>query len=386
MTKVNLPASFMALFLGTAAATGAVGVMATSAQAAPVSAKVATLLNEAQDLATAGNYSAAMTKADEAKAAGSSQDDADMIRQVKQYIGARSGDPVMGGALGAKVKLANDYNAGRFHDVIADGEFLRRSGALDSQSVSIIAQSYYKTGNVTGCVRFVNTHITVASDVALDLQVRCAYETGDEVSQRLTLETLVGRSEKPENWKDLLSLSERMHGLSDHNALDISRIRLLAAGPETKNDYIQLAELALQFGDAAEAKSVIEKGMSDKLLNDDRSARMLTLAKRQAAANAANLSKSIAAAQALLQGDALVKVGEDMIGQGKAKEAIDIIQQGLKKPLKDAANGAIRLGQAYLAAGQKADARKAFAAVKEPETDATVAQLWTLASRLKAGV
>jgi predicted Zn-dependent protease len=66
---------------------------------------------------------------------------------------------------------------------------------------------------------------------------------------------------------------------------------------------------------------------------------------------------------------------------GKAKDAIGVIQQGLKKPMKDKANGQIRLGQAYLAAGQKADAVKAFAEVKAPEKDAMVAHLWSLAAR-----
>ena len=106
-----------------------------------------------------------------------------------------------------------------------------------------------------------------------------------------------------------------------------------------------------------------------------------SLAKTQAAANAANLQKNLAAARCQPQGDPLIKVGEDMIGQGKAKDAIPVIQEGLKKPLKDAANGQIRLGQAYLAAGQKADAVAAFAKVKEPAKDAMVAHLWSLVAR-----
>ena len=63
-----------------------------------------------------------------------------------------------------------------------------------------------------------------------------------------------------------------------------------------------------------------------------------------------------------------------------AKDAIGLIQNGLKKPLKDPANGQIRLGQAYLAAGQKADAKAAFTKVKAPEKDALVAHLWSLAA------
>ena len=120
--------------------------------------------------------------------------------------------------------------------------------------------------------------------------------------------------------------------------------------------------------------------MAAKLLTDDRSQRLLALAKQQAAANAANEAKALAAANAAPQGDDLVKVGENMIGEGKAKDAIGVIQNGLKKPLKDQANGQIRLGQAYLAAGQKAEARAAFSKVKTPEKDAMVAHLWFLAA------
>jgi tetratricopeptide (TPR) repeat protein len=149
----------------------------------------------------------------------------------------------------------------------------------------------------------------------------------------------------------------------------------------TKDEYTLLAQLALQLGNAAEAQSVLQKGIDAKVLNDDRSTRLLNLAKTQAAAQAASLQKDIAAAQGQPQGDALVKVGESMIGMGKAKEAIGIIQQGMKKPLKDQANAQIRLGQAYLAAGQKADAVKAFNAVKAPEKDAMIAHLWALAAR-----
>jgi tetratricopeptide (TPR) repeat protein len=74
-------------------------------------------------------------------------------------------------------------------------------------------------------------------------------------------------------------------------------------------------------------------------------------------------------------------VAENAIGMGKAKQAIGLIQDAMKKPLKDKANAQTRLGQAYLAAGQKADAIKAFDAVKSPEKDAMIAHLWSLAAR-----
>ena len=59
-----------------------------------------------------------------------------------------------GGAAAAKAKFANDYNAGRFKDVIADGDILKKNGALDAQYQLIIGQAYYKAGDYAGCVEY----------------------------------------------------------------------------------------------------------------------------------------------------------------------------------------------------------------------------------------
>ena len=378
MTARNLRAALTAILLGTAAVGGAALVLVAPAQAATVSAKVGPLLKEAQALISAKNYAGAKAKLNEAEAAASTPDDHTIINSFKKLIAVSSADPNT--AEGAKAKFAQDYNAGRYKDVIADAEYLRKQNVFDAQSQLIVGQAYYKSGDYAGCVRY-SKSLSGGGDTALELQARCAYEIGDDATQHAALESLVSRGGKAEHWKLLLKLSDRTSGLNDHNSLDINRIRLITGNIQTKDEYTLLAQLALQLGNAAEAQSVVEKGQAAKVLNDDRSVRLLNLAKTQAAANAANLQKNLAAARTQPQGDALIKVGEDMIGQGKAKDAIAVIQEGLKKPLKDAANGQIRLGQAYLAAGQKSDAVAAFNKVKEPAKDAMVAHLWSLASR-----
>lgn len=377
MTARKLRAALTAILLGTAVAGGATLVLAVPAQAATVSAKVGALLKEAQAMIAAKNYNGAKAKLNEAEAVKSSPDDQAIINQFKNVIAVSSADPNT--PQGAKAKFAQDYNAGRFKDVIADADYLRKQGVFDSQSQLIVGQAYYKAGDYAGCVRYAKT--LSGSDTGLELQARCAYEIGDDATQLQALDTLVSRSGKPDYWKLLLKLSERTKGLNDHNSLDINRIRFMTGNVSTKDEYTLLAQLALQLGNAAEAQGYIEKGMAAKVLSDDRSTRLLNLAKTQAAANAAKLAKDTAAAQAQPQGDALVKIGEDMIGMGKAKEAIGVIQQGLKKPLKDANNGQMRLAQAYIAAGQKADAAKAVAGIKSPPNDATVAHLWALLAR-----
>jgi hypothetical protein len=379
MTVRTLRAALTAIFLGTAAAGAAALVMAAPAQAATVSPKVGALLKETQALIAAKNYKAASAKLNEAEAVKSTADDTAIINQFKNLIAISSADPNTAG--GAKAKFAQDYNAGHFKDVIADAEYLRKFNELDASSQLIIGQAYYKAGDYAGCVRYAKT--LSGNDVGLQLQARCAYETGDEATQRSALEQLVARSPKPEYWNDLLKLGERARGLSDHNSLDLSRIRLITGSMQTKDDYISLGQFALQFKLAAEAQAAMEKGVAAKLLTDDRSMRLLATAKQMAAARAASEAKDLAAANAAPQGDGgngLVDIGENMIGEGKAKDAIAMIQNGMKKQLKDANNAQIRLGQAYLAAGQKGDAEAAFNKVKAPEKDAMVAHLWALAA------
>ena len=372
----KLRAALTAIFLGTAAAGMAALVLAAPAQAATVSAKVGPLLKEAQSLIAAKNYKAAQAKLNEADAAASTPDDHAIINQFKNLIAVSSADPNTAG--GAKAKFAQDYNAGKFKDVIADAEYLRKFNELDGQSQLIIGQAYYKAGDYAGCVRYAKT--IAGNDTALELQARCAYETGDDATQRAALESLVGRTGKPEYWVGLLKLGERARGLTDHNSLDINRLRLLTGSMSGKDDYVALAQFALQFKLAAEAQAALEKGVAAKVVSDDRSMRLLATAKQMAAANLAAEPKALAAANAAPQGDDLVAVGENMIGEGKAKDAIGVIQNGMKKPLKDANNAQIRLGQAYLAAGQKGDAESAFNKVKAPEKDAMVAHLWALAA------
>lgn len=377
MTALNLRAAAAALLFGTASI-GATAILTTvPAAALTVSAKVGPLLKEAQAMIQSKNYSGARAKLNEAEAAASTSDDRAVINSLKAALAVGSADPNTPN--GAKAKFANDYNAGRYKDVIADAEYLRKQGVFDGQSQLIVGQAYYKAGDYKGCVNYAKG--LGGNDTALELQARCAYEIGDEPTQLSALETLVGRGGKSEHWKLLLKLTEHTKGLNPHNTLDINRIRWMTGNVATKDDYILLAQLALQLGNAAEAQAYIEKGVAQKVLTDDRTQRLLALAKSQAAANAAGEAKAMAAANAAPQGDDLVKVGENMIGEGKAKDAIGVIQSGMKKPLKDANNAKMRLAQAYIAAGQKGDAAKAVSDIKAPPNDAAVAHLWSLVSR-----
>ena len=60
--------------------------------------------------------------------------DTAVINEMKKFVAVKSGDASIGGAGGAKAKFSNDYNAGKFKDVIADGELLKKYNVLTPQT------------------------------------------------------------------------------------------------------------------------------------------------------------------------------------------------------------------------------------------------------------
>jgi hypothetical protein len=383
MTASKLRAVATAFLLGTATVCGVAMVLSTPAAAA-VRAAVGKPLQEAQQLAAAGNYKAAMAKVNEAEAvSGKSAEESKIVAQMKDFIAVKSGDTST--PAGAKAKFANDYNARKYKDVIDDADALKKNGALDAASMQIVAQAYYLSGDKNGCLKYIKNNFGAnPGDTTLELQMRCAFDAGDEVTQRQALETLVAHTGKPQYWTDLLKMSEHAQGMRDPDSLDVYRLKLLTGTINGKDEYLTLATLALQLHFPAEAQAVLEKGQAAKILTDDRSNRLLARAKSEAAADAAAQAKNLATAQAAPKGDALIQIGEDQWGQGKAKDAIATIKAGMAKPLDDKNNAQIRLGMAYLGAGQKSEAQKAFDAVKASspaDKSADVAHLWSLYAR-----
>lgn len=360
----SLRAAAAAFVIGTATL-GVAAISFTAPAEAAARASVAKFLNEAIHAASAGNMGAARGAVAQAEGVGGlTSGDREAIDQVKNYIAQKSGSGGGGGCAGLYLK-------GDYRGVIA-------SGGGDAQCSQLKAQAYYLLHDFRGCANYIRNNFgSGAGEQILQLQQRCAYEAGDNEGQRIALELLVQRTNKPEYWSSLLQAAEGTKGLTDHQTLDVYRLKLMTGTLKGADDYMLLAQLALQMGFGAESQSVIQKGIQAKLLAGDRVNRLLGMASGQAAANAAKAGATAAKGN----GDALVKLGEDLWGQGKAQDAIKIVQQGIGKGVTDKANAQTRLGQAYLGAGQKDQAIRAFASADGDPKAKVIAHLWEIYAR-----
>jgi len=308
MMKMKLHAVAAAFLLGTATLGGGMMLMTAPAYAA-VRAVVGEPLQQAMALANKGDYKGAMALVDKAGTASEkTAEEVSLIAQVKNYIGSKSGDISLGGAAAGKNKLASDYTARNYAGVIADGDALKKAGALDSTTAAVVAQAYYLSGNKAGCIKYIQTDVGSAADEpTLQLLMKCAFDTNDSATQRNALEQLVAKTGKGEYWTQLIKMQETAKGLTDTQSLQLYRLKFLTGTLAGKDDYINMAQLDLQLGLPAEASTVLDKGMAAGLLNDDRSKKLQALAKQQSAQVVSGMAAAQAAADKDPSGDAQVR-------------------------------------------------------------------------------
>lgn len=258
------------------------------------------------------------------------------VRQLEQYLQSASGDyNAIAKDAGAAVSAAEQ--AGRRPD---EGDLLR------------LADAQQRTNNMNGYVA--------------------------------TLEKLLAHYPKKDYWNAYLGRLPRKAGFSPRLGLDVLRLRL-AAGVLTKTeDFMEMAQLALQAGQPAEAVKIIDRGYKEKALGEgpeaERHKRLRDLAtKKEAEFKAAAATKATDAANEK-SGDELVQVGYATVSMGEVDKGIALIEQGIKKgQLKNPEDAKLRLGMAQLqSAKTKAAGVQTLKGVKGTDGTAEVARLWVV--------
>jgi tetratricopeptide (TPR) repeat protein len=382
MMSSKLRALATALLLSTATAAGMAVLASQPAEAAGVRPAVGKALQEAIHDAGSGNGSAALAKIHEAESVGGlTSAEQQAIEQTKNYVAAKTG--AGGGAVGAKAKFANDYNAGRYGAVVgADADEMRKAGTMDGQAEIIVAQAYYLMHNYQECISHIRDMGRVGQST-LELLMRCAYEVKDEQAMQGALEQLVVDFNQPKYWSDLLDSADRTSGLNNQDTLDVYRLRMLTNTMKTAADFETATEIAIQLGFPTEAQTFAQKGLETKLLAPDRGALLLNLAKANAATDAAGLAKTQAAAAAAKNGDASIKLGEDFWGMGRYQDALTAIKAGIAKGATNPDEAQIRLAMAYIGLHQRDQALQALKGVSKtaPAHTQTLARLWSIYAR-----
>jgi len=204
--------------------------------------------------------------------------------------------------------------------------------------------------------------------------------SGNNAGQSAVLEKLVSNYPKQEYWAIVLGRIQSKPGFSGRLTFDVMRLKRETKTLETAEDYVEMTQLALQNGQAAEAKAVIDEGFARGIVGKGAEAERQKRLQALAAQKATDAPRDLAQAAAEAAGDAnaLVRIGMAYTGLGQHDKGIALIQQGIAKGgHKHVDDARLHLGIAYLRAGNRAKANEAFRSVKGTDGAADLARLWT---------
>ena len=216
------------------------------------------------------------------------------------------------------------------------------------------------------------------------LRLADAYQRSNNPAYNATLEKLLAYYPKKDYWAAYLGRLPRKPGFADRYALDVLRLKLASGTMSKTDDFMEMAQLALQAGYPAEARKIVERGYASGALGTgaeaERHKRLRDLAAKQDAESSASIAGRAAEAASAKDGSALVQAGYVYVTMGEADKGIALIEQGIAKGgLKRPEDARLRLGMAQQqSAKARAKAPQTLRGVQGSDGSADIARLWLL--------
>jgi tetratricopeptide (TPR) repeat protein len=383
------------------------------AQTPTVSKAFAKPLKEAQDSMKAKKYDAAMAKLKEIQGmSGKSPYDEHLMHEMFGFLYFRANDYAAAarelepGLSSGFLKPADqprrvkdlavlNLRLKNYPKAIEFGQRAIKGGFADDTVYTVMEQAYYLKGNQKETMRFVNEYIDqqvksgkTPKERSLQTLMQACTALNDTNCQTKAMERLVSYYPKGDYWVNLLDslFKEVKENGTEATQLQLYRLAVEVNVLKNPDDYNEMAQLAMEQGSPGEAVRILEKGFASNVFADqrtkDKNQRLLAAAKKNSAAEQAELPKLTQAAAADATGNKDLELGKAHLSYQQYPQAVEAIQRGIKKgSLTDPAQAQLLLGIAQLKAANKEEAVKAFRAVKGDDKLKQLADLWTLHAR-----
>ena len=366
-------------------------------------------LQAAQELIRAQRYKEALAKVREAEAAGpKGANESFLIERMRIAAASGAGDVETAAksfeAISAKISPAERlrmieslaggyYRARDYNKAMQWGQRYFKEGGTSAAIRTLLIQSQYLAGDFAGAARELTTEISQAEKAGqapgedrLKLLVNATLKMNDTNGYVWALERLVTHYPKKEYWVDLLARLQRKPSFSDRLALDIYRLSLATGSMSQANDYMEMAQLALQAGLPGEARQVVDKGFEAKVLGQgeqaERHQRLADLVAKRLEEDKAARAAAIAQARAAKDGTALVNLGMNLIFSGDKPQGLQLMQQGLAKGnLKRPDDAKLHYAVAQILSGENGKVHTTLRSVGGNDGTADLARLWSLYAR-----
>ncbi|QBQ39369.1 tetratricopeptide repeat protein [Pseudoduganella plicata] len=385
--------------LGFSAAAPMVGLVPAAYAADTVRAEVGKPLQEAQRLVSSGKAREALTKLQAADAvSGKSDFEKYQIERVRAAAAASAGDNatairafetlINSGRLSASEKpkftegLAGMYyRAKDYPKAITWIQKSLQDNPNNATMKQLLTQTYFISGRYAEAAKELSQGRQ--SEENLQMLANIQLKQNDKAGYVQTLEKLAGQYPKASYWADLLNRVQGKPGFSSTLNLDVMRLKLALGQLSKPSEFMEMAQLALQAGNAPEAIKIIDQGYKKGALGTGTDAarhqRLKDLANKTLADQTANQATQEANLIKEKDSDGLFNMGYALTSGGKADKGIPLMEQAMKigTPRRPEEQK-LHYGIALFNAGKKAPALAALKNVKGTAGEAELARYWTL--------
>jgi hypothetical protein len=282
-----------------------------------------------------------------------------------------------------------------YAEAIAWAQRYVQSGGAESEVRPLLAQAYLQLGDFANAARELQWEVQTADragkppgeDQLLQLQ-RCYAQLNDASAYAWALEKLLTHYPRREYWADLLDRTWKRPDFDQFPALDVDLLRLLTGALASASDYIAVALQAQRAGFPGTAKRVVDQGFAKGVLGKRTEGARHREMQRQLAVETLVQHRRISqrevelAAERAKEGTELFDLGFTHVALGDFGKGLAMMEQGVRKGrLVNRQYARLRLGIAYLMAGQKAKAIETFKAVGGRHGAPDLARIWGIYAR-----
>jgi tetratricopeptide (TPR) repeat protein len=180
----------------------------------------------------------------------------------------------------------------------------------------------------------------------------------------------------PINWRDAVMVYRDVVRPDPEAAIDSWRLARATRALAGERDYLQFAQALSNAGLAAEAKAVLDEGVSARMVNPAKPTfkELITASGKAATSARAGLKARETAAMAAPTGTNAASAGDAFLAAGDYAKAAALYRAALTKGGVDPNVVNTRLGIALASMGQKAEAEVALRTVTGPRAE--LASLW----------
>ena len=281
----------------------------------------------------------------------------------------------------------------RVKDYAKSADWLDRNikaGGTDQAVKDTRVQAYLLSGNLTRASDLINEEIAASEQAKkappqayLENLAQARNNLKDTAGYTRALELLVQYYPSKDHWRSLINRLWGRSDLATRLQVDVFRLAFYTGTPEEATDYTEYIDFSSKAGFSGEALRAYDMGVTaGQVGTTDVHKKLRAKLVQENEQDKKTMVADTAAALKKPDGLALFNIGLNMVGMQQFDKGLELMEKGIGKGIARRAEDArLRLGVAYIQAGQNDKALQTLATVTGPEGLTDLVKYWTWAIR-----